>query len=209
MNLDSKKLAQAINRAHEETLAAAQDAVHAALQCGALLLFAQKFVPGKFKQWVNQNCVFTDRTAYNYMALVVRALPADRVSGLLASAQSGTFSPEMIADRELSVEGGKSLTQLYRELGIVRRAKIGGARPGAGRKRAGDADAAGADDPALAYALAHSAALRPVEELAKAIYTERALEKLRAEDVSALRGRLRSLVEACTEALQQRGYFET
>lgn len=189
MNLDSKKLAQAINRAHEETLAAAQDAVHAALQCGALLLFAQKFVPGKFKQWVNQNCVFTDRTAYNYMALVVRALPADRVSGLLASAQSGTFSPEMIADRELSVEGGKSLSQLYRELGIIRRGKQGGARPGAGRKRVA---VSGAEAYEARMGAIHSAMAGFIE--AADGFSEAFLSALRDEDRAALRTFFRDIL---------------
>ena len=124
---------------------AASEAVRCALAAGAILLAVKGRLPhGAFLLWLSQNCgSVSERTAQKYMALAERtqaeaeALPTD--------------------DGPKALIGDRSLTDLYRDYGIVRReasAKWGGAREGAGRPAKDPAAevAAAAGDPDLNWA---------------------------------------------------------
>ena len=115
---------------------AASEAVRCALAAGAILLAVKGRLPhGAFLLWLSQNCgSVSERTAQKYMALAERtqaeaeALPAD-------------------GDGPKALIGDRSLTDLYRDYGIVRReasASWGGAREGAGRPAANPDPAADA-----------------------------------------------------------------
>ncbi len=138
---------------------AASEAVRCALAAGAILLAVKGRLPhGAFLLWLSQNCgSVTDRTAQNYMRLAERAkaeaeaLPAD-------------------GDGPKALIGDRSLTDLYRDYGIVRKeasASWGGAREGAGRKTKNPAAevAAAAGDPDLNWAEV-SGYLRGIREVA-------------------------------------------
>ena len=114
---------------------AASEAVRCALAAGAILLAVKGRLPhGAFLLWLSQNCgSVSERTAQKYMALAERtqaeaeALPTD--------------------DGPKALIGDRSLTDLYRDYGIVRReasASWGGAREGAGRPAANPDPAADA-----------------------------------------------------------------
>ena len=135
-------------------------AIRAALAAGVELLEARRELAGGFVKWVQQKCAFGTSTAYRYIQLAEATLPEAAVPALLEGSD---------ADRERAVEeaadaaDSRTLTDLYADLGIVRRtpSKMGGARPGAGRKRR-DADVAAeieaaANAPALLWASAKGA----------------------------------------------------
>ena len=100
---------------------------------GVELLQAKEELSGGFQKWVESKCTFSVATAYRYISLVQRTLPEQSLPGLLAGSDS---------EREAAVEASaaetdsRTLTELYNELGIVRKtpSNLGGARPGAGRK---------------------------------------------------------------------------
>lgn len=105
----------------------ARQAVNLALAAGAVLLAVRDRLPhGAFLAWVATNCgSVTPRTAQNYMRLAERAAAEFEASG-------GGGAPKALI-------GDRSLTDLYRDYGIVGREaseKWGGAREGAGRKAA-------------------------------------------------------------------------
>lgn len=136
-------------------------AIRAALAAGVELLEARRELAGGFVKWVQAKCAFSPRTAYNYIRLAEATLPEAAVPALLEGSD---------ADRERAVEeaaeaaDSRTLTDLYADLGIVRRtpSKMGGARPGAGRHSKADADVAAeieaaANAPALLWASAKGA----------------------------------------------------
>lgn len=124
---------------------AASEAVRCALAAGAILLAVKGRLPhGAFLLWLSQNCAsVTYKTATNYMRL------AERTQAEAEALPDGDGPKALIGDR--------SLTDLYRDYGIVRReasAKWGGPREGSGRKPKDPAAevAAAAGDPDLNWA---------------------------------------------------------
>lgn len=123
----------------------ARQAVNMALAAGAVLLAVRDRLPhGTFLLWVSEHCgSVTPRTAQKYMLLAERAAAEFEASG-------GGGAPKALI-------GDRSLTDLYRDYGIVGREaseKWGGAREGAGRKTKDAATevAEAAKDPDLNWA---------------------------------------------------------
>lgn len=122
-----------VNFFHRLSREAGVVSIRAALAAGLELLAAKEELSGGFQKWVEQKCSFSVRTAYKYMATVQRSLPEAALPKLLAGSN---------ADREAAIErtaaetDSRTLTELYDDLGIVRKtpSNLGGARPGAGRK---------------------------------------------------------------------------
>ncbi len=114
---------------------AATEAVRCALSAGAILLAVRDRLPhGTFLLWISTNCgSVSSRTAQRYMALAEAAANEAR---------------EGVADgAPRALIGDRSLTDLYRDYGIVRKeasASWGGAREGAGRPPANPDPAADA-----------------------------------------------------------------
>lgn len=121
-----------VNFFHRLSREAGLVAIRAAIAAGVELLEAKAEHAGGFQSWVKAKCTFGLSTAYNYISLAEKTLPASTLPQLLAL-------PE--ADRETAIEeaatstDSRTLTDLYTDLGIVKRtpSKMGGARPGAGR----------------------------------------------------------------------------
>jgi hypothetical protein len=122
-----------VNFFHRLSREAGVVSIRAALAAGVELLQAKEELAGGFVEWVKRKCAFGTSTAYNYMNLVQRSLPEASLPKLLAGSD---------ADREREIEevasstDSRTLTELYDDLGIVRKTQsnMGGARPGAGRK---------------------------------------------------------------------------
>lgn len=107
-------------------------AIRAALAAGVELLEARREMAGGFLRWIEAKCDFSQRTAYNYIRLAEATLPEAAVPALL----EGSDEERTRAVEEAAASAdSRTLTDLYADLGIVRRtpSRMGGARPGAGR----------------------------------------------------------------------------
>ena len=124
-----------INYFHTLSKQAGEVAVKAALYAGMELFKAKIDHPGAFDAWVDQNCAFGRRTAYKYLALLTETVGkgADLV-GLAEGTDDART--DAIAEYAGNMES-KGLTELYVDLGIVKKSKsnLGGKREGAGRPR--------------------------------------------------------------------------
>ena len=124
-----------INYFHTLSKQAGEVAVKAALYAGMELFKAKIDHPGTFDAWVDQNCAFGRRTAYNYLSLLTETVG----KGVdLVGLAEGTDDArtDAIAEYAGNMES-KGLTELYVDLGIVKKSKsnLGGKREGAGRPR--------------------------------------------------------------------------
>lgn len=123
-----------INHWHEVAKQSSEMAVAAAINAGIELFKAKIDHPGNFVQWIDSNCTFGKATAYRYLNLVSQAISADELPKLA----NGSDKERQAAVEEYAAEtDSKSLTELYCELGIIKKtpSKMGGKRDGAGRKR--------------------------------------------------------------------------
>lgn len=124
-----------INYFHTISKQAGEVAVKAALYAGIELFKAKIDHPGTFDAWVDQNCAFKRATAYNYLKLLTETVGkgADLV-GLAEGTDDART--DAIAEYAGNMES-KGLTELYVDLGIVKKSKsnLGGKREGAGRPR--------------------------------------------------------------------------
>ena len=124
-----------INYFHTLSKQAGEVAVKAALYAGMELFKAKIDHTGAFDAWVDQNCAFGRRTAYNYLSLLTETVG----KGVdLVGLAEGTDDArtDAIAEYAGNMEP-KGLTELYVDLGIVKKSKsnLGGKREGAGRPR--------------------------------------------------------------------------
>lgn len=120
---------------HGLATSAARVSVMAAIAAGVELHRAKAEAEhGMFLSWVSKNCEFAERTARNYMSLAEGVL-GDRLPVLVA-ASGRAMAPALIEKHAAETEA-RSLTELYADMGIVRRtAGLGGRRAGAGRPKA-------------------------------------------------------------------------
>lgn len=107
--------------------------IRAALAAGMELLQAKEELAGGFVEWVKHKCAFGVTTAYKYLALVQKTLPEQSLPKLLSGSDA---EREAAIERTAAETDSRTLTELYDDLGIVRKtpSNLGGARPGAGRK---------------------------------------------------------------------------
>lgn len=120
---------------HGLATSAARVSVMAAIAAGVELHRAKAEAEhGMFLSWVSKNCEFAERTARNYMSLAEGVL-GDRLPALV-EANSRAPAVALIEARASATEA-RTLTELYAEMGIVRKgAGLGGRRAGAGRPKA-------------------------------------------------------------------------
>ena len=127
-------VAARVNYYHMLSREAGGVAIRAAMAAGLELAKVQAEKPGNlFDRWIEANCSFTRRTAFRYLAVARKALEG-RVDALL----EGSDDERKAAIDEATDEAdSKSLTELYIDLGIVKKtpSNLGGARPGAGRPK--------------------------------------------------------------------------
>jgi predicted DNA-binding protein (UPF0251 family) len=122
---------------HGLACSAARVSVMAAIAAGVELIRAKAEAEhGMFQSWVEKNCEFGRSTAYKYMSLAEGVL-GDRLPALV---EANSRAPAVaLIEAHASDTEARSLTELYADMGIVRRtAGLGGRRPGAGRPRAAE-----------------------------------------------------------------------
>ena len=194
-----------INHWHEVAKQSSEMAIAAALNAGLELFKAKLEHPVNFVQWIESNCDFGKSTAYNYLKLVQQAISADE----LPKIANGSDKMRQAAIEEYAAEtDSKSLTELYCDLGIIKKTptNMGGKREGAGRKRKDDAEEVGeALDEAVNSSGLLAAAIRgPIETLWQ-LYKERdVFNRIDDETLGQAAGLLDELCKAATKALKLR-----
>ncbi|MBO5643064.1 MAG: DUF3102 domain-containing protein [Kiritimatiellae bacterium] len=194
-----------INHWHEVAKQSSEMAIAAALNAGLELFKAKVDHPGTFEKWLEANCNFSRRTAYKYLSLVQQAISADE----LPKIANGSDKMRQAAIEEYAAEtDSKSLTELYCDLGIIKKTptNMGGKREGAGRKRKDDAEEMGEDlDAAVNTPGLLAAAIKgPIEALWQ-LYKERdVFNRIDDETLGQAAGLLDELCRAATITLKLR-----
>ena len=194
-----------INHWHEIAKQSSEMAVAAALNAGLELFKAKIDHPGTFEKWIEANCDFGRRTAYRYLSLVQQAISADE----LPKIANGSDKMREAAIEEYAAEtDSKSLTELYCDLGIIKKtpSKMGGKREGAGRKRKDEAEEIGENlDAAVNTPGLLAAAIKgPIETLWRLWKERDVFSRIDDETLGHAAGLLDVLSKAATKALKLR-----
>jgi hypothetical protein len=197
-----------INHWHEVAKQSSEMAIAAALNAGLELFKAKLEHPVNFVQWIESNCDFGKSTAYNYLKLVQQAISADE----LPKIANGSDNMRQAAIEEYAAEtDSKSLTELYCDLGIIKKTptNMGGKREGAGRKRKDEAEEIGEslDEAANAPSLLIAAIKGdngPMKTLWKLHQEKDVFNRIDDETLGYAVATLNDLCNAATEALKLR-----
>ena len=125
-----------INYYHRLSRAAGEISIKAALAAGLELARVQLTHAGRlFDEWVAANCEFGRSTAFKYMAAVRETLGRD--VGMARLLEGSDDDRREAVEEYAAKSDSKSLTELYVDLGIVKKtpSNLGGKREGAGRPR--------------------------------------------------------------------------
>lgn len=149
-SMDGASRAEKINRLHQVAEGCHKISVQAALAAGLELIKAKEECPhGTWLLWIKQNCRFHRKTADRYMAIANTVLRVTEHQEYIEADIIPAEAIECAAD-ELD---GKTISQLYKGMGLVKATKDwGGVRAGAGRKAKDFSDvvAAVTQDPNIA-----------------------------------------------------------
>lgn len=194
-----------INHWHEVAKQSSEMAIAAALNAGLELFKAKIDHPGTFEKWIEANCNFGRSTAYNYLKLIQQAISADE----LPKIANGSDKMRQAAIEEYAAEtDSKSLTELYCDLGIIKKTptNMGGKREGAGRKRkdAAEDEAAALDEAANSSALLSAAIKGPIAEIWKLHQEKGVFLRIDDETLGHVAGILNELCKAATATLKLR-----
>ena len=187
-----------INYFHTLSKQAGEVAVKAALYAGMELFKAKIDHTGAFDAWVDQNCAFGRRTAYNYLSLLTETVG----KGVdLVGLAEGTDDArtDAIAEYAGNMES-KGLTELYVDLGIVKKSKsnLGGKREGAGRPRK-DAAKLAAQDAADNPGFDANAVSGAVSDLYRIGVTEQGFDALGLPALNSVISLLEDVLRTCKE----------
>lgn len=187
-----------INHFHKISMQAGEVAIKAALEVGMSLFQEKVRRQGTFLSWVEQNCDFSQRTAYNYLNLLQKSIGSQ--NDLMQLSDMSAKKREATIDEFASTVESKTLSELMCDYGIITKSKsnLGGKREGAGRKRKEElSSAAGAAEAAENAGFA----AQNVLELVGKVYEEGVIRQgFEAMDKSALKNAVESLKLALAEA---------
>lgn len=187
-----------INYFHTLSKQAGEVAVKAALYAGMELFKAKVEHPGTFDAWVDQNCSFGRATAYRYLSLLSETVGkgADLV-GLAEGTDDART--DAIAEYAGNMES-KGLTELYVDLGIVKKSKsnLGGKREGAGRPRK-DAAKLAAQEAADNPGFDENAVSGAVSDLYRIGVTEQGFDALGLPALNSVISLLEDVLRTCKE----------
>ena len=194
-----------INHWHEVAKQSSEMAIAAALNAGLELFKAKIDHPGTFEKWLEANCNFSRVTAYRYLTLVQQAISADE----LPKIANGSDKMRQAAIEEYAAEtDSKSLTELYCDLGIIKKtpSKMGGKREGAGRKRKDVAasEAAALDEAANSPALLAASIKEPVAAIWQLHQEREVFARIDDETLGSVAGMLNELCKAAAKELKRR-----
>ena len=193
-----------INYFHTLSKQAGEVAVKAALYAGMELFKAKVEHPGTFDAWVEQNCSFKRATAYNYLKLLSETVGkgADLV-GLAEDTDDART--EAIAEYAGNMES-KGLTELYVDLGIVKKSKsnLGGKRPGAGRPQKKSAEELAQQAEAVSNALTAEATRDTVVKLYNLGIVQGGFGEMNDTDLKGAIDTLESVLQKAKEIIKSR-----
>ncbi len=194
-----------INHWHEVAKQSSEMAIAAALNAGLELFKAKLEHPVNFVQWIESNCDFGKSTAYNYLKLVQQAISADK----LPKIANGSDKMRQAAIEEYAAEtDSKSLTELYCDLGIIKKTptNMGGKREGAGRKRKDAPEEIGKafDEAVNSPGLLAASIKGPVAEVWRLHQEKDVFSRIDDETLGEVAGLLNELCKAATKALKLR-----
>ena len=193
-----------INYFHTLSKQAGEVAVKAALYAGMELFKAKVEHPGTFDAWVEQNCSFKRATAYNYLKLLSETVGkgADLV-GLAEDTDDART--EAIAEYAGNMES-KGLTELYVDLGIVKKSKsnLGGKRPGAGRPQKKSAEELAQQAEAVSNALTAEATRDTVVKLYNLGIVQGGFGEMNDTDLKGTIDTLESVLQKAKEIIKSR-----
>lgn len=187
-----------INHFHKISMQAGEVAIKAALEVGMSLFQEKVRRQGTFQSWVEQNCDFSQRTAYNYLNLLQKSIGSQ--NDLVQLSDMSAKKREATIDEFASTVESKTLSELMCDYGIITKSKsnLGGKREGAGRKRKEElSSAAGAAEAAENAGFAAQNALELIGKVYEAGVIRQGFE---AMDKSALKNAVESLKLALAEA---------
>lgn len=193
-----------INYFHTLSKQAGEVAVKAALYAGMELFKAKIDHPGTFDAWVDQNCAFKRATAYNYLKLLTETIG----KGVdLVGLAEGTDDArtDAIAEYAGNMES-KGLTELYVDLGIVKKSKsnLGGKREGAGRPRKQSAEELAKQAEAVSNALTAEATRDCVAQLYCLGVTQGGFGEMHDTDLKGAIDTLESVLQKAKEIIKSR-----
>lgn len=125
-----------INYFHNVSKQAGKVSIKAAIFAGLELARVKASLPhGEYQNWIVANCSFKYSTAHNYIAIAYRLISDTELEfdDLLEDTDTARIGAVETASSACETN---SLTELYVDLGIVKKSKsnLGGFRQGAGRK---------------------------------------------------------------------------
>lgn len=148
--------AERINMLHRAAKELSGAAVKYAIATGIELLRMKAILPhGEFGDWIKNSCLFSARTATNYMGLAHKIMITWDNDGRCTTSETEAKLLEVGADYSEAIDhaldttlmDGRTLSDLYCDYGLIPPSKrLGGLREGAGRKKA-------LDDPEAAQVL--------------------------------------------------------
>ena len=193
-----------INHFHRLSREAGTVAIKAALEAG-MLLFQEKVKRlGTFQAWVEQNCDFSVRTAYNYLNLLQQSIGAQTELDRLCDASAKTRKAA-IEEFSSTVES-KTLSELMCDYGIITRTKsnLGGYREGAGRKKKAGAEELAAAAEAAGGTLSAKIVDGALAELWRLAVVEGNLGNLETRQLREARDTLKMLLDKTETYLKSR-----
>ena len=187
-----------INHFHKISMQAGEVAIKAALEVGMSLFQEKVRRQGTFLSWVEQNCDFSQRTAYNYLNLLQKSIGSQ--NDLMQLSNMSAKKREATIGEFASTVESKTLSELMCDYGIITKSKsnLGGKREGAGRKRKEElSSAAGAAEAAENAGFAAQSALELIGKVYEAGVIRQGFE---AMDKPMLKNAVESLKMALAEA---------
>lgn len=143
---------QRINMLHRAAKDLAGASAKFAIATGVELIRMKRSLPhGEFGAWVKNECLFSSRTATNYMTLADRILlitgeDGSKQTDMKLLAEGADYFAAIDTALDTTLMDGRTLADLYEDYGIIAPSKkLGGLRENAGRKKSlSDPEAAAA-----------------------------------------------------------------
>lgn len=141
---DQLDAAGKINYFHRLSIEAGECAIKAALEVGMELYKEKIRRQGTFTSWIEQNCDFSVRTAWKYLALLQKSIGSE--NDLIQLTDASDKKREAVLNEFSGKVESKTLSELMCDYGIIQKtvSNLGGKREGAGRKPKDDQDLADA-----------------------------------------------------------------
>jgi hypothetical protein len=111
---------------HSQFESAARVTKMNAFEAGLCLLEAKQMCPGEFLQQIEQNCDFSQRTAYRYMEFTNEMINQCK----LENPAMTRVADIVTAARQMAMDNAKKFTELLREAKVIRDRPANGARDG-------------------------------------------------------------------------------